>query len=70
MVEQLKVYPQREPSQPFCIVSTSGMAYEVQSPYFVAIAESYLFHCVPQSDPSVHVRLNQIFAIETVLQAV
>jgi len=68
MLEQLREYLHREPFQPFRIVTTSGHAYEVQSPDSVAIAESFLFYCFPHSDKSAHVRLNQVVALET-LQA-
>jgi hypothetical protein len=69
MIEQLLEYLDRDPFQPFRIVTTSGKAYEVQSPHSIAIAESYLFYCFPHSDQSAHVRLNQIVALETMHQA-
>ena len=68
MLDQLKEYLDREPFQPFRIVTSSGIAYEVQSPHAVALAESYLFYCFPHSDRSAHILLNQVVALET-LQA-
>jgi hypothetical protein len=68
MIEQLKEYLERDPFQPFRIITTSSTVYDVQSPHAVAIAESYLFYCFPQSDRSAHIRLNQLVALET-LQA-
>jgi hypothetical protein len=65
MLEQLKEYLDREPFQPFRIVTTSGQAYDVQSSHAVAIAETYLFYCFPHSDRSAHVRLSQVVALET-----
>ena len=69
MIEQLREYLHRDPFQPFRIVTTSGKAYDVQSPDAVAVAESYLFYCFPHSDQSAHIRLNQIVALEMLQQA-
>ena len=68
MLEQLREHLHRDPFQPFRIVTTSGHGYDVRGPDSVAIAESYIFYCFPNSDKSAHIRLNQIVAIET-LQA-
>jgi hypothetical protein len=66
MLTQLQAHLDREPFQPFRIVTTSGDRYEVLNPHTVAIAQTYLFYAFPRSDRSAHVRLNQIVALETV----
>jgi hypothetical protein len=68
MLEQLREYLARDPFYPFRIVTSSGHTYDVHSPHSIAIAESYIFYCFPNSDKSAHIRLNQIVALET-LQA-
>ncbi len=62
MVDQIREHLHRDLFQPFRIVTTSGHAYEVQSPHAMASAESYLFYCFPHSDRSAHAALNQIVA--------
>jgi hypothetical protein len=47
MIDRLREYLDREPFQPFRILTTSGTGYEAQTPHSVAIAESYLFTVSP-----------------------
>ena len=65
MDEKLKQLLDREPFVPFRIVVTSGGAYDVTSPYQVAIGRTQLDYFYPRSDRSAMVRMNQIVACET-----
>ena len=65
MIAQLQEHLDREPFQPFRIITTSGDRYEVLTPHEVAIAKTYLFYAFPHSDRSAHIRLNQIVALES-----
>jgi hypothetical protein len=66
MIDQLQQHLDREPFQPFRIVTTSGDRYDVTDPHEVAIAKTYLFYAYPRSDRSAHIRLSQVVALETV----
>jgi hypothetical protein len=58
----------KEPFRPFRIVLTSGDRYEVLNRHLVAIGDSEIFYCYPQTDRFVYIRKNQIAALEA-LQA-
>jgi hypothetical protein len=58
----------KEPFRPFRIVLTSGDRYEVSNPHLVAIGDSEIFYCYPQTDRFVYIRKSQIAALEA-LQA-
>jgi hypothetical protein len=65
MNDKLKQLLDRDPFVPFRIVVTSGGAYEVTSPYQVALGETRLDYFYPRSDRDATVRLNQIVAFES-----
>ena len=65
MTDKLKQLLDRDPFIPFRIVVTSGGAYEVTSPYQVALGETRLDYFYPRSDRDATVRLNQIVAFES-----
>lgn len=65
MTEKLKELLDADPFEPFRIVVTSGGAYDVTSPYQVAVGETRLDYFYPRSDRSAMVRLNQVVAFET-----
>jgi hypothetical protein len=54
----------QDPFVPFLIVMASGDRYRVENPDALAIAASQL-HYYPQSGMGVHMRLNQVVAVET-----
>ena len=58
-------FRRRDPFVPFRIVMASGDRYLVDEPEALAIAESQL-HYYPRSGLGIHMRLNQISAIEEV----
>jgi hypothetical protein len=53
----------REPFEPFRIVMTSGDRYLIEDPDALAIASSQL-HYYPRGGMGIHMRLNQIAAVE------
>jgi len=53
----------KEPFEPFQIVMTSGDRYVIDNPDALAVAASQL-HYYPRSGLGVHLRLNQIAAVE------
>jgi hypothetical protein len=65
MIDQLREYLDREPFQPFRIVTSSGDKYEVLNPHGIALAQTYLFYAYPRSDRSAHIRLSQIVALKS-----
>jgi hypothetical protein len=69
MLDDLKSWLDNEPFVPFRIVVTSGNAYEVTSPYQVAIGQTQFDYYFPRSDRKATVRLNQLVAFETLEDA-
>jgi hypothetical protein len=65
LIDRLKELLDAGPFEAFRIVVTSGGAYEVTSPYQVAVGETRLDYFFPHSDRSAMLRLNQIVAFET-----
>jgi hypothetical protein len=65
MIDRLKQLLDKEPFQPFKVILTSGGAYQVLSPYQVAIGETQLDYYYPRSNRSATIRINQIVAFET-----
>ena len=57
-------YKRQEPFQPFRIVMTSGDKYLIENPDSLAIGGSQLHYYLPRSDRAVHMRINQIAAVE------
>jgi hypothetical protein len=54
----------QDPFVPFRIVMTSGDHYLIEDPDALAIATSQL-HYYPRAGMGIHMRLNQILAVET-----
>jgi hypothetical protein len=54
----------REPFMPFGIVLTSGDRYLIEDPDALAITTQQLHYYLPRSEKAVHMRLNQIAAVE------
>jgi hypothetical protein len=54
----------QDPFVPFLIVMASGDRYRIENPDALAVAASQL-HYYPRSGMGVHLRLNQIIAVET-----
>jgi hypothetical protein len=69
MLEKLKELLDKDPFRAFKIILTSGTAYEVMSPYQVAIGQTQFDYFFPRSDRSAMIRLKQIVAFETMDQA-
>lgn len=65
MLEDLKAWLDHDPFVPFRIVVTSGGAYEVTSPYQIAIGQTQFDYYFPRSDRKATIRLNQLVAFET-----
>ena len=53
----------QEPFQPFRIVMASGDRYMIENPDALAVATSQL-HYYPRSGMGIHMRMNQIAAVE------
>jgi hypothetical protein len=53
----------QEPFVPFVIVMASGDRYRIENPDALAVAASQL-HYYPRSGNGIHMRLNQIVAVE------
>lgn len=53
----------REPLQPFTIVLNSDDRYEVSDPHQLALGESVAI-LIPRRSSSIHMRSNQIVAVE------
>ena len=64
MLDDLKELLRRDPFTPFRIVLTSGSAYDVASPYQLALGESQLNYYFPKSDRWAILRLSQVAAFE------
>ena len=54
----------REPFVSFVIVMTSGDRYVIEDPDALAIGSNQLHYYLPRSDRAVHMRMNQISAVE------
>ena len=65
MLEDIRVLRNREPFEPFTIVTSSGDKYLVESPDNVAMMEGRIFYAYPHSRKWVFIRVNQITALET-----
>jgi hypothetical protein len=65
MLDDLKEWLDNDPFVPFRIVLTSGTAFDVTSPYQLAIGETQFDYYFPRSDRKAVARLNQLVAIET-----
>jgi hypothetical protein len=65
MLDDLKKWLDNDPFIPFRVVVTSGGAFDVTSPYQLAIGETQFDYYFPRSDRKAVVRLNQLVSIET-----
>lgn len=65
MLDDLKEWLGNDPFVPFRLVVTSGGAYEVTTPYQLAIGQTQFDYYFPKSDRKATVRLNQLVSIET-----
>jgi hypothetical protein len=63
-LDTIRDLKRREPFVPFQIVMTSGDRYTIEDPDALAIATSQLHYFLPRSDKAVHIRMNQIAAVE------
>jgi hypothetical protein len=62
-LDTIKHLKRREPFIPFHIVMSSGDRYLIENPDALAIATSQL-HYYPHTGNGVHLRINQISAVE------
>jgi hypothetical protein len=62
-LDTIKHLKRREPFVPFHIVMASGDRYLIENPDALAIATSQV-HYYPQTGVGVHLRINQITAVE------
>jgi len=69
MLDSLMELLNKTPFQPFRIVTASGDKYDVENPHLVAVGASQINYFYPKSDRWVFVRLNQITAFESAVQA-
>ncbi len=67
MLDTVRHLKRREPFEAFRIVMTSGNRYVIEDPDALAIASSQL-HYYPRSGVGIHLRLNQVAAVEEVEQ--
>ncbi len=68
-IEKLREMLKRKPFVPFVIVLTSGDRYEVPAPHMVALGQSQLHYCFPNTDRFAHIQLNQVAALEALQRA-
>ena len=62
-LDTIRHLKRQEPFEAFDIVMTSGDRYRIENPDALAIASSQL-HYYPASGMGIHLRLNQIAAVE------
>ncbi len=55
----------REPFEPFRVVTSSGESYVVRDPHLVALLKSEVFIAHPGSDRRTYVRFRLVTAVET-----
>ena len=65
MLDDLKDFLRAEPFVPFRIILASGSAYDVSTPYQIAIGKTQLDYYFPKSDRKAVLRQNQIVSFET-----
>ena len=69
MIEDLKELLDRQPFEPFRIVTTSGDTYDVASPYDGALMDDRIFYAFPGGATWVFICMSQITALEAVSKA-
>ena len=57
---------EREPFEPFRVVTASGESYAVRNPHLVALLRSEVFIAHPNSDRRTFVPLRNVTAVETI----
>ena len=62
-LDTIRDLKRRDPFLPFLIVMTSGDRYLIEDPDALAIATSQL-HYYPRTGSGIHMRLNQVAAVE------
>jgi hypothetical protein len=65
MLDRIKELLKQDPFIPFRLIVTSGHAYEVISPYMLALGETRMTYYFPKSDRQADVRLGQLVSVET-----
>ena len=68
MIESINELLDREPFQPFRIVTASGEKYEITNPRLVAVGRDQIF-IFDHADHFVFIRNNQITAVESIRSA-
>ena len=63
-LDTIRELKHREPFSPFTIIMTSGDRYIIEDPDAMAIGGSQIFYYLPRSSKFLHLRLNQITAVE------
>jgi len=63
-LDTIRDLKRRDPFSPFRIVMSSGDRYLVEDPDALAIGSSQLFYYPRQPGAGVHLRLNQVVAVE------
>jgi hypothetical protein len=63
-LDAIRDLKRRAPFAPFRIVMSSGDKYTVEDPDALAIGGSQVFYYPPRPGAGVHMRLNQIVAVE------
>ncbi|MDP9173280.1 MAG: hypothetical protein M3O30_05370 [Planctomycetota bacterium] len=67
MIDTILHLKRHDPFSPFQIVTTSGDRYLIDNPDELAVAATQL-HYYPRGGMGIHVRLNQITAVEEVME--
>lgn len=69
MLEKIREMLDSDPFRPFRIIMTSGDRYEVSNPHLLAIGQTEIFYCYPQSDQVAFIRINQIVCVQSIAAA-
>ena len=65
-IETVREFRSRDPFVPFRITMTSGERYTIENPELLAFGKSQLVYCLPHSDRTAHLRMNQIASVQEV----
>jgi hypothetical protein len=63
-LDTIRELKHREPFVPFFLVTTSGDRYPIENPDNLAMGKTELSYYFPGSDRFVHLRSNQLVAVE------
>ena len=69
MFQELREHLDKDPFEPFRIVTSSGDKYLVENPHNVAFGESRIGLFPPKTNIWIVIRLNQITALESAQEA-